>query len=108
MASYNSGNKQTPQSTSLRKREQKDVFLPATLESLGGKVPPHSLEAEIAVLGSMMLDRAAIPKVIEILQPDSFYRESHKLIYDAILGLFERNINSDYTTLPEELRRREF
>lgn len=106
MASYNSGNKQTSQSTSLRKRGEKDVFLPATLESLGGKVPPHSLEAEIAVLGSMMLDRAAIPKVIEILQPDSFYRESHKLIYEAILGLFERNINPDYTTLPEELRRR--
>lgn len=81
--------------------------MPSTsLEVMGGKIPPHSMDAEMSVLGAMMLDRAAIPKVIEILQPESFYREAHKSIYESMLAMFERNINVDILTLAEELRRR--
>ena len=44
-----------------------------SFEIVGGKVPPHSTEAEMNVLGSMMIDRAAVSKAIEILESDSFY-----------------------------------
>ncbi|MFN8367625.1 MAG: replicative DNA helicase [Candidatus Kapaibacterium sp.] len=77
-----------------------------SLESLGNKVPPHSNEAEIAVLGSLMLDRSSIAKAIEILEPDCFYRDSHKRIYETVLALFERGVPVDIITLSEELRRK--
>jgi hypothetical protein len=53
----------------------------------------------------MLLDRAAIPKVIEILKPEAFYKESHRIMYDAMLKLFGKAVNVDITTLAEELRR---
>ncbi len=76
------------------------------IESAAGKMPPHSNEAEMAVLGAMMLDRSAIAKVVEILEVDSFYRESHRKMYEVMLNMFERGISADYITLAEELRRR--
>jgi replicative DNA helicase len=77
-----------------------------SLESLGNKVPPNSHEAEVSVLGSMMLDRSAIAKAIEILEPDCFYRDAHRKIYETILSLFERGTPVDIITLSEELRKR--
>ncbi len=77
-----------------------------SIEALGSHVPPHSTDAEMNVLGSMMIDRTAVTKAIEILEPDSFYHEKNKKIYDAILGLFERGVGVDILTLSEELRRR--
>ncbi|MEI2699383.1 MAG: DnaB-like helicase N-terminal domain-containing protein [Microthrixaceae bacterium] len=77
-----------------------------SIEALGTHVPPHSTDAEMNVIGSMMIDRTAVTKAIEILEPDSFYHEKHKKIYDAILGLFERGVGIDILTLSEELRRR--
>ena len=79
--------------------------LPAIINEMGGKIPPHSMDAEIAVLGSMLLDRAAIPKVIEILKAEAFYKDAHKTIFVAIMELFNRAISVDITTLNEELRR---
>lgn len=69
------------------------------------RVPPHSNEAEMAVLGAMMLEKEAASKVIQILPPDSFYREAHRLIYQAILSLSDRNQPIDIITLNDELRR---
>lgn len=77
-----------------------------TPEQLGNRVPPHSNEAEISVLGAMMLDRTAISRAIEIIEPDCFYRDSHRKIFEAILALFERGTPVDIITLQEELRRR--
>jgi replicative DNA helicase len=70
-------------------------------------VPPHSIEAEMSTLGSMMLDQHAIEKVAEILRPDDFYREAHRILYEAILSLAERHIPVDLLTVQEELRRRD-
>lgn len=66
-------------------------------------VPPHSYEAEKAVLGAMMLDRNAITKVIEIIEKESFYDIRHGKIYDAMLNLFDKGITVDLITLSEEL-----
>ncbi|GBC91787.1 Replicative DNA helicase [bacterium HR15] len=70
-------------------------------------VPPHSLEAEMSTLGSMMLDQHAIEKVAEILRPDDFYRDAHRILYEVILSLAERHIPVDLLTVQEELKRRD-
>jgi replicative DNA helicase len=50
-------------------------------------LPPHSLEAEMAVLGSMLVERDAVVKAIDILKPADFYKETHRLIFETILKL---------------------
>ena len=70
------------------------------------KVPPHSLEAERCVLGVMLLEKEAIPKVIQIIdRPEVFYSNIHRIIYEGILKLFESNKPVDLITLREEFRR---
>jgi replicative DNA helicase len=79
----------------------------ATLNDLlTSKIPPHSLEAERAVLGAILLERDSLPKAIELLRPVDFYKEGHRKIFGAMIGLFERNEPVDLLTLAEELRRR--
>jgi len=69
------------------------------------RIPPQSLEAEMAVLGSMMIDNDCIGKIIEILSSDFFYRTVHKKIFTASTNLFEKNEPVDLITLSEELKR---
>lgn len=70
------------------------------------RVPPHSNDAEQAVLGAMLLDQSAIAKTIEILvHGRRFYNLAHQRIFDAILRLFEKNQPADITTVAEELGR---
>lgn len=69
------------------------------------RVPPQSLEAEKAVLGSVMLDNESIGKAIEMIDPSHFYRTSHQKIFAAALNLYERNEPVDLITLSEELKR---
>ena len=79
----------------------------ATLaDLLTSKIPPHSLEAERAVLGGMLLDRESLPRAVELLKPADFYKEGHRKIFDSMLALFERNEPVDLLTISEELRRR--
>lgn len=68
------------------------------------RVPPYNLEAEQALLGSMMLDLEAVNIASEILQPEDFYRESHRVIFLALLDLEVRGEPIDMITLTEELR----
>ena len=78
----------------------------ATLNDLlTSKIPPHSLEAERAMLGAVLLERESLPKAIELLKPSDFYKEGHRKIFDAMIGLFERNEPVDLLTVSEELRR---
>jgi replicative DNA helicase len=72
----------------------------------GGRVPPHNLEAEESVLGSMMLRPAAVGEALEIIRPDDFYREAHVLICEAIRDLFAQGEPPDAIIVGEELRRR--
>lgn len=67
------------------------------------KVPPHDIEAEQAVLGCMITDRDAVIAAIESLAEEDFYREDNKLIYKAILNLYNRAEPVDIITLKSEL-----
>ncbi len=69
------------------------------------KLPPQNISAEQSVIGAMLLDKNAIVHVIDLLQPESFYRDAHKYIYEAILSIFERNEPADLVTVTEELRK---
>lgn len=68
-----------------------------------GKVPPHDLEAEQAVLGSMLTDKDAVISAIETLRPEAFYREDNRIIYEAILNLYNNSEPIDIITLKAEL-----
>jgi len=68
-----------------------------------GKIPPHDIEAEQAVLGSMLTDQDAVVDAIEILKPEDFYREDNKYIYEAILNLYNKSEPIDIITLKSEL-----
>src|SRR6476469_4897960 len=67
---------------------------------------PYDLQAEEAVLGSLLLDRDAIIKAATFLQPADFYREANGWIYDCILDLYHRREPPDLVTLSSELDRR--
>ena len=68
-----------------------------------GKIPPHDLEAEQAIIGSMLTDKDAVIASIEVLKPDDFYREDNKAIYEAILNLYNRAEPIDIITVKAEL-----
>lgn len=70
-----------------------------------GKVQPQAIPLEEAVLGALMLDREALPLVMDILRPESFYLEAHQHIYRAIIRLFERSNPVDILTVTEEMRK---
>ena len=67
------------------------------------KVPPHDLEAEQAVIGSMLTDKEAVIAAIETLSDEDFYREDNKIIYSAIMNLYNRGEPIDIITLKSEL-----
>ncbi len=71
------------------------------------RLPPHSIEAEEAILGSLLIDPDAIFEVATFLRPEHFYREHNRWIYSAILDLSDRREPVDFITLTEELRKRE-
>ena len=68
-----------------------------------GKVPPHDLEAEQAILGSMLTDRDATISAIEVLKEEDFYRPDNRAIYEAILNLYNRAEPIDLITVKAEL-----
>ncbi len=67
------------------------------------RIPPQNLEAEQSVLGSMLLDRDAIARVVEALRPEDFYRDLHRTIFQAMLELFERGEPVDLITVTNKL-----
>ncbi len=77
-----------------------------TTQKFSLKIPPQSVEAEIAVLGSMLIEEAAIAGAIELIDEESFYKEAHRIIYRTIIDLFNRNSVVDLITVTEELKKR--
>lgn len=69
------------------------------------KVPPQNLDAEQSVLGSMLIEKEAIVRVMEIIEGESFYRDAHRKIFDAIASLLDQGEAVDIITVTEELRR---
>ncbi|MBI4565910.1 MAG: replicative DNA helicase [Planctomycetes bacterium] len=71
-----------------------------------GRLPPQNLEAEMALLGSMLLDSGAVGEVIEILDADAFYRKSHQFVFEALVDLYLTQRKCDLVTVKAELERR--
>ena len=70
------------------------------------KVPPHSIEAEQAVLGGILIEKDAINRVLELLAPDGsdFYHNVHARIFNAMVDLFEKNVPIDVVTLADRFK----
>ncbi len=71
----------------------------------GGLKPPAVPEIEMSVLGAMMIEKEAVPKAMELLTHESFYIPSHRVIYEAMITLFNSQIPIDTVTLYEELKK---
>jgi len=76
------------------------------VKELLDKIPPQNNEAEIAVLGSMLLDKEAINRAIELLNEDSFYKAAHRRMYSTIIDLYDKNKAIDVVTIGEELKKK--
>ena len=76
-----------------------------TTELIQQKAQPFNIEAEISVLGSMLLDNEAINLVTEILRTDNFYKTSHQHIFDTIVNLYNKNNAVDLVILKDELKK---
>src|SRR3954465_9116514 len=84
------------------KRERRD---PGT--SLADvRTPPHSIEAEQSVLGGLLLDTSAWDQVADMVRTHDFYRPDHRLIFDAITALATKGNPCDFTTIPEQRKKR--
>ncbi len=70
------------------------------------RTPPYSLEAEISVLGSMLLSSDAISEVSELVQPEDFYRGAHRVMFEAMRDLYDKGEPVDSVTLADELQHR--
>jgi replicative DNA helicase len=70
------------------------------------RIPPHNLDAEQSVLGAMLESKEAIANVIEIIEPEHFYKPVHNEIYDTILSLYGKGEAVDAITVADELARR--
>jgi replicative DNA helicase len=85
-----------------RRRAEAQVI---TIEQAGGRIPPHSTDAEVAVLGAMLVDKDAVSKVVEVVDEECFYHEQHRVIFSAMMAMFERGVTIDLITLNNELQR---
>jgi replicative DNA helicase len=77
------------------------------MDLLAQRLPPQSLEAEVSVLGGVLLENEALSRVLEVVNEGDFYREAHRQIFSALLHLYERNEPADLITLSEVLKKRD-
>ena len=70
-----------------------------------GKIPPQALDLEGVVLGAMMIDKKGVDTVIDILRPESFYKQSHQFIFESMVQLFNDSSPIDLLTVSAQLRK---
>ena len=87
-----------------RKRSAKNTMQLSNLEH--GRLQPQAVDLEEAVLGAMMLEKDAVNTAIDILQPKSFYKDSHQKIFSVIQHLFEKSEPIDILTITNTLKQR--
>jgi replicative DNA helicase len=82
-----------------------DEDRPRRLQPVGGRVPPHDIDAEESLLGAMLLSRDAIASALEQCGADDFYKPAHGHVFAAIAALYARGEPADPVTVADELRR---
>ncbi len=83
--------------------DRDSIYADDRFEELG-KIAPHSPEAEVALLGSIILDNDCMHEVAQRIKPEDFYLKRHQRIYEAILMLYDKSDNIDYVTLDNVLK----
>ena len=71
-----------------------------------GKLPPQALDLEEAVLGAMLIDKKGVDEVIDLLQPEAFYKTAHQYIFESIFNLFQNSQPIDLLTVSADLRKK--
>ena len=71
-----------------------------------GKVPPQNVDAEMSLLGAVLIDEEVLADITEHVKPKDFYDKRHAVIYDAMMRLYEKNKPVDLLTLTDELKRK--
>ena len=72
---------------------------------MSGRIPPHSIEAERAVLGAILLNKDAFDAVSSIVKAEDFYSDNHRVIYEALVSIVGKNQRVDYVLLSAELKK---
>ena len=70
-----------------------------------GKLPPQAIDLEEAVIGAMLIDKKGVDEVIDLLQPDAFYKSAHQNIFESILNLFQNSQPIDLLTVSADLKK---
>lgn len=91
----------------IKKEERKPIKVDKQAAQLD-RLPPQNIEAEQAVLGSLMLDKDAVVKISDILKPEDFYRGAHQFIFETMLELFEQGEPIDLLSVSNRLEEKEF
>ena len=68
-----------------------------------GRVPPHNLDAERSLLGGILLEAQAFIEVVDVVQPEEFYRDAHRKVFEAMRSLFSKSQPIDRITVKDEL-----
>jgi len=84
-----------------------DQLVDASTAAQFERLPPHSMEAEMCLLASMMLDREVLAQCVQIVEPEAFFHQDHRTIYEILLKLYEQNRPVDAVILRDELARRQ-
>jgi len=76
------------------------------MSQISNAIPPNNKEAEQSILGSILIDKDAIIKIVDLIEPTDFYHDTHRLIYEAMLDLYSRHDPIDLLTLANLLEER--
>ena len=82
-------------------------LIDSTFASQFERLPPHSVEAEMCLLASMMLDREIIGQVVQLIDRDAFFQADHQIIHDILIDLYDKNRPIDAVIVREELIKRQ-
>ena len=97
----------TAPATTSRRRDERPVVTAESMRKLFDALPPHSPEAEMSLLGSLLLDPKVVPDVLGIVRTrEAFYKEAHGAIFQAVVDLYDRHDSGDLVQLLEILRDR--
>src|SRR3954468_6492098 len=78
-----------------------------SISSQFDKLPPHSIQAEMCLLASMMLDKEMVGNVVQIVDREAFFQADHQIIFDVLVKLYEHNRPIDAVIVREELIKRQ-